>query len=229
LSAAFASVAALAVPADSWHGKLRMPIVPRRSKSLLGLLCFAVAGGLGAAAGNALGGFLVTVAVTSGWTEKAAAQLLIQGSLAGLGVRLLVGWIANQQYRRSLHFLTLLLCLGALGFGLLALNRSTTWTMGTLIAFGAGWGWSGVFHLAVVLVNSEAPARATGLTQAGTFAGAAIGPFVFGLMAEHASFSNAWWLAALWQIIAAGLVVANWRSFSYRPEQNDNSDAITTV
>jgi cyanate permease len=172
---------------------------------------------------------LVTAAVTSGWTETAAAHLLIQGSLAGLGVRLLVGWIANQQYRRSLDFLTLLLCFGAIGFGLLALNRGTTWTLGTLMAFGAGWGWSGVFHLAVVLANDEAPALATELTQAGTFAGAALGPFVFGLLAEHASFSNAWWLAALWQIIAAVLVVASRRSFVYRPKQDVNSDAVTTV
>src|SRR3712207_5507729 len=64
--------------------------------------------------------------------------------------------------------------------------------LGTLLAFGAGWGWPGLFNFAVVKSNPGAPAAATGITQTGASGGAALGPLVFGLVVEATSYDAAW-------------------------------------
>ncbi len=225
VAAAVALLATWLVPIQA----TRLDPLPKTARQPLrgawSIICLGVAGGLGAAAGNALGGFLVLAGVATGLSEEAAARLLIHGSLVGLAMRLLVGWVANRQYRRSLDMLVVLLCFGAAGFALLALNQGNTLLPGTLLAFGAGWSWSGVFHLAVVLANEDAPASATGFTQAGIFAGAALGPFVFGVLAEHVSFSKAWWIAALWQILAALLVIFS-RRFTHADPRSAASSYV---
>jgi predicted MFS family arabinose efflux permease len=64
--------------------------------------------------------------------------------------------------------------------------------IGTLLAFGAGWGWPGLFNFAVVRSNPGAPAAATGITQTGASAGAALGPLLFGVVVQGTSYGVAW-------------------------------------
>lgn len=57
-------------------------------------------------------------------------------------------------------------------------------------------------------LNPDAPAIATGTTQAGAFAGAALGPLVFGLAAQQISFRVAWGLLAAIGVVAAFVMLA---------------------
>jgi hypothetical protein len=91
-------------------------------------------------------------------------------------MRPLSGWIANRPYQRSLDLLIARQGLSAVGVALLALYLGYTWLQGTQFAFGAGWSWSGVCYLAVVLASEEVMLLATGFTQVRIYGGAALGP-----------------------------------------------------
>jgi MFS family permease len=91
-----------------------------------------------------------------------------------------------------LRLVATMLGIGVVGFALLATGDSGLILPGALLAFGAGWGWPGLFNFAVVKTNPRAPAAATGITQTGASGGAALGPLVFGLVVEATSYDAAW-------------------------------------
>jgi len=64
--------------------------------------------------------------------------------------------------------------------------------LGTFVAFALGWGWPGLFNLAVVDLNRHAPGAATGVTQTGIYVGAAAGPAAYGLLSHEIGYSGAW-------------------------------------
>ncbi len=74
--------------------------------------------------------------------------------------------------------------------------------VGVLLAFGAGWGWPGLFNFAVVKSNPGAPAAATGVTQTGASAGAALGPLIFGFVVQASSYSTAWMLCGVFALLS---------------------------
>ena len=71
------------------------------------------------------------------------------------------------------------------------------------MAFSLGWGWPGLFNLAVVDHNRDAPAAATGVTQTGIYVGAAAGPAAFGLVSTELGYSAAWAMAGGLCLLAA--------------------------
>ena len=60
-----------------------------------------------------------------------------------------------------------LLLAGSAGFALLATDSAAPFVAGALVAFALGWGWPGLFNLAVVDRHREAPGAATGVSQTG--------------------------------------------------------------
>jgi hypothetical protein len=62
----------------------------------------------------------------------------------------------------------------------------------TVIVFGTGWAWPGLFNFAVVRDNVNAPAVASGITGTGQFAGGIVGPVAFGALVERTSYQVAW-------------------------------------
>ena len=68
--------------------------------------------------------------------------------------------------------------------------------LAALIVGSIGWSWPGTLTLAVVFRRPEAPAWAVGVMMSGLFAGAAGGPLLVGLLAEHEHFAAAWSLCA---------------------------------
>jgi predicted MFS family arabinose efflux permease len=81
---------------------------------------------------------------------------------------------------------------GSLGFALLATGEAALFVIGVFAAFALGWGWPGLFNLAVVDLNRGAPGAATGVTQTGIYVGAAAGPAAYGLVSEEYGYSTAW-------------------------------------
>jgi hypothetical protein len=75
--------------------------------------------------------------------------------------------------------------------------------VGSLLAFGAGWGWTGLYHLAIVRLRPRAPAAASGAASTALFIGAVAGPWGFGTLAAATSYRLAWVTAGGWLLLAA--------------------------
>lgn len=206
LAAVLALAIAAAVPRQALPAERRVDPgsdEPLRTRTLLSL---GAAGALAAMSGNALGAFATASAVDGGIGEGAAGLLLALGSGAALAVRIGAGWLADRRGWDGFRQVTVLLVIGSAGFALLAVQAPLALVVGTLVAFGPGWGWPGLFNFAVVARNRRAVAAATGITQGGIYVGAALGPAAFGLVASRFSFEVAWLGTAVLALAAASLV-----------------------
>lgn len=172
------------------------------------LLRLAAAGGLASAAANSLGTFLVLWGVAAGLAPGTSGLMFAVGSAASILSRISMGRIADARSFSALGVVGGLLLAGAVGFALLA-TGSLPWLylVGTLLGFSAGWGWPGLFNLAIVRTNRQAPAAATGVTQAGVYTGGVVGPPLFGLVAQTFSYEAAWTAGAIVLAVAAALVL----------------------
>jgi MFS family permease len=114
------------------------------------------------------------------------------------------GWLADRHPDRSRYlFIANLLAGGAVGYGLLATGSIPLLVVGSLMAYGMGWAWTGLFHFAVIKDNRAAAASVTGFVQTGLSLGAASGPLVFGIVAQTFSYTAAWTTAAVLSLLAA--------------------------
>lgn len=184
-----------------------------------GLAGITVAGGAAAATVTASSAFLVISAVDVGVSEGRAGLLLALASIVSLAARIGVGWHADRRQRRSLWSVALLLGVGAAGLLALASGSVVLLVPGAMLAFAAGTGWPGLYHLAVVHRYLRTPAAATGTVQTGLAIGAAIGPLAFGLVVERWSFGAAWSATAATALLASALVVRSARR--WRREDGD--------
>ncbi|MBK1787570.1 MFS transporter [Prauserella cavernicola] len=171
------------------------------------LSVIGAAAGLGAASANALGIFLVASAVERGVSPGLAGLVLTLGSVVGLLMRLLHGWLADRRSGGHVAVVAGCLLLGAIGLVLLAVPGPVWLIVGTVLGFGLGWSWPGLLQFAVVRLNPSAPAAATSIVQAGVYAGGFIGPIGFGFLATHASFTVAWAVSAAAMLVAGGAVL----------------------
>lgn len=164
--------------------------------------------GFGAAAAGTLGAFLVNAAVAAGIAEGPAGLLVSVGSALGIAVRLLAGRLADRRAGGHLRVVSLMLVAGSLAYALYATEVAWVLLVATPLAFGAGWGWPGLFNLAVVRAHPAAPGAASGVTQTGTYIGAVAGPVVFGAVVEAAGYRAAWLLAATFALLGAATIAA---------------------
>jgi MFS family permease len=206
--AALALAVAFLVPAAS-ESTLRQGGERREKDARVAPLALLALGiGLGSTAATPLGAFIVESSVTAGLRVETAGLLLALGSAVNIVVRVAFGHLADRMSGGRLRLVAAMLGIGVVGFALLATGEGGLIVPGALLAFGAGWGWPGLFNFAVVKTSPGAPAAATGITQTGASGGAALGPLVFGLVAEVSSYDVAWLgsgamaLAALVAILA---------------------------
>ena len=158
----------------------------------------------------AVASFVVVYAVDIGFAEGTAGLLLALGSSAGIVTRLIAGWLIDRRQQAGLPGIAALLAAGTLGLIVVAIGGRGWVVAGSLIGFIGGWGWSGLLTFAVVSANPEAPAAATGIAHTGTYVGAAAGPALFGLLAEHVSYEAAWWSTAGALALATVIMVWVW-------------------
>ena len=188
----------------------------RAEGSLRPLLWLAVAAGLSSAAAVTLGSFFVDSTVEVGLSKSTAGLMLALGSAISITSRLIAGTVADRRKGNLLGLVAAMLAAGAVSYLVFAWRVPASHWIGLSIAFGAGWAWLGVFNLAVVRANPNSPGRATGITQSGTYVGASMGPLIFGLLADHASYSAAWIVAAFIAIGASLAVLHARRSLRSR-------------
>lgn len=184
------------------------------------LVVLAATTGLGVGAMDALAAFAVAYGVEAGLAEGSAGLLLSAASIAALSTRLLSGWLIDRRPAAGLRGITSLLLAGTVGMVALAAGGRTWLIAGMLLAFGAGWGWSGLMTFTVVWSNPEAPAAATGVTHTGTFAGAAAGPPLVGLLIAATSYAVGWWVVAGALLVAAAMAA----SVRLEPSGPDGTD-----
>jgi MFS family permease len=171
------------------------------------LVLLAVALGVGTAAAVSLGSFLVESLVAGGIDAGTAGWMLAGGSATGVLARLISGALTDRRPDSALQLMAGMLVIGAAGYLVLARGSSALLMVGTVLAFSCGWGWHGLLFYAVVRLNPNAPAAATGIVTTGGAGGAALGPLAFGLVVTSASYVLAWQLAAAAALVSAVLVV----------------------
>lgn len=204
-----AGLALTALPLVPPDGRGRQRRARRRDgeRATASLVVVGVAATLAAGAANALGTFLVDSAVARGLAPGLAGLTLTLGGVVCMAGRVVGGWLADRRAGGHVGVLAMLLVVGAAGLALLALPSAAALVAGVLLGFGLGWAWPGLLNYAVVQLNPLAPATATSITQTGVYAGGCVGPLVFGPVAAHAGYPEAWLTAAAAMLAAAALML----------------------
>ena len=205
-AAAVAVLASVAVPGEDGHGPARASPPARLAVPAARLVALAAAAALGTAGSDAAATFLVAHSVDVGIDPGAAGFLLAVASIGAMSVRLSAGWLVDRLPTAGLPAIVGLLLVGMAGVATMAVAGRSWLIVGALLAFMGGWGWKGLLTFSVVRANPQAPAAATGITNTGTFVGAALGPPAFALVAQQATFATAWWSAAAALGVAAVIV-----------------------
>lgn len=206
-------VAALAVRQAPVRVERAPSSVPRDRPPATALVVSGVATMLASSAVVCLGAFLPVWAHSLGLSPARSGLLLSAGGALALVARLGSGFAADRRAGWHMPVVAAHLVVGAVGVSLLSLEDVTMLVVGTLIAFGIGWSWPGVLLFAVVRVGRDSPGAASGAIQGGNFAGAALGPALFGHLATASGYSTAWRAAACMMLIAAALVAIARRMF----------------
>lgn len=181
------------------------------------LIVLAIGMGLGSSAANGLGAFLVSSAVHSGWAPGAAGLLVVLGSVSGICARLLNGVLADRRGGKHIMVTAWMVGTGGIGYLLLMLGYSWLIIPATVIGYGAGWGWNGLFNFAVVWNYPRSAGYATGITQSGAYIGSVFGPLCFGLLVDRLGYSAAWTSASIEAFGAAIAMLIARRMISSSP------------
>lgn len=198
-------------------------LIDRASMKPLVMLALGVC--LGSAMVNSLGAFITSSAVEAGITAGGAGLLLAVGSALGLTLRIGWGAMADRRDTSLLVVVASLLTGGSVGLFAIAVGRPALLVVGTLLAFGSGWSWPGVFNLAIVNHYADVPAAATGITQTGTNVGGACGPLVMGFLVEHFGYGQAWTTFGFVALTAAAVVLVGRAWLAVRPERPQPAEA----
>ncbi|WP_235735363.1 MFS transporter [Nocardioides alcanivorans] len=160
-------------------------------RSLMAAL--VVSGCLGSAAATALPSFAATTGLAVGTTAWVVAGAQITGSLVSILVRVAAPVATSHaSLRRRLHAVAGLQALGLVAMLGIATETPVGFVVGSIAAFGFGWGWNGLYNLVVALARPSEVAAATGLSQAGVFLGGTVGPLAFAMIARDEHFGTGW-------------------------------------
>jgi MFS family permease len=113
--------------------------------------------------------------------------------------RLGSGWLVDRRCTNGIGELGALTLVSVGAFALLWMSAGSDllFVTGTLVGFGAGWGWQGLIHFATVRSHPTAVASASGLVLTAIYIGMVFGPATTGFVAQHFSYTDAWLIAAL--------------------------------
>lgn len=185
-----------------WFGGVDRPA--RRQMVLL-----ASAGALGSASANAMGIFLIDWTVVNGGTAVQGARLATIGSVCGIVTRIAVGALGDRLRNRVYQIVLVQLVAGAIGFALIAGGSfSLLSTLGVILAFAGGWGWTGLLAYIVTSLAPANPAAATGLSQFGVLLGGGLGPTLLGFAFASDRPAFGWYVCAAAGALAALLVLS---------------------
>lgn len=164
-------------------------------------------GCLASAAATALPSFGASTGLAIGVAPWLVAGSQIAGSLTSIAVRVVAPVVTSHAtLRRRLLTVAALQALGLVAMLGMATGTPAGFVVGSIAAFGFGWGWNGLFNLIVALARPGRIASATGLTQGGVFLGGTLGPLTFTAIAGEDHFGSGW--IAMAGIMAVAVVSA---------------------
>jgi MFS family permease len=169
------------------------------------LLLAAGAFALVSTSATALSTFFVDFGVSRGLSPGTAGALLALGSGSAIAARLLLGWYAPRSH--GMAVVASMMLIGSLGYFLLTPAVPWLVPLGIVLAYAAGWGWTGILSLAVVSAYARTPGEATGIVQAGGAAGGIAGPILVGSLAQQFSYQLAWGVAGVAMVAGCLLLV----------------------
>ena len=221
----WAFVGALAIPPTAiWASMMQSTPMQKRSTGspaagqspgprTQAYLWLALFTGIGTMASGPIITFTVRTLVEAGLSPATAGTLFAAASVVALGIRVGGGYLCDRHGIGGIVFAGTLLAVGAAGMTLMATGHAIVAVPGTFIALGAGWGWFGLLLLGVAQVAPRRAGRMTGVMQSAGAAGAAVGPSVFGFLADGAGYGAAWTTMAVTTAISAGIILrmsASW-------------------
>lgn len=166
----------------------------------------AIGGGFAAAGLVTAAGFLVLAAKDAGFSDGSAGVLLAVGGGIMIPARLSWGLLADRFSFNRFRAVTVCLACAVVSFLLFSTESKSAIVAGTLLLFGVGWSWPGLFLFAVLEQHPEAPGASTAIVQTGIRVGAFSAPLAFGWLADNRGFGTAWLLPACSAAIATFLV-----------------------
>lgn len=146
----------------------------------------------------AMNGFLTVTAVqVIGVTPALAATAFACAFGAATVARLFWGWYSDRFMRENRIALLAVLCAlsacASLSFALLRPSVALLLIPAALFIGFCGAGWNGVMAAALAEIGgADRAGSALGLTLTAIFAASAVGPLVFGTIADHTSLDTAW-------------------------------------
>jgi MFS family permease len=177
------------------------------------LLC-GVAITFASAAANFLGAFIASWGYESGLTVTTTGLLMAVGSAGSIVVRIGSGYRADGRQGANMPVVAFQMLCGAVCLGGVAVGTPFTVLGFGFLAFAVGWAWPGLLLYAVARLGRDAPARASGVVQAGAFVGGALGPLTLGALAGQVGFRVSWLVASACFLVAGGLVLLARRLFA---------------
>lgn len=168
----------------------------------------ALGGLFASASASGLVAYLVVYAADAGLSEGAAGLLLAIASVVCVITRVRAGVRVDRRRTPLLPQMAALVLAGAVGFVLLVVGAASAVVVGSVLALGIGWGWSGLYLLAAVEHGTAGTGRAVGTAVTGSFAGATLGPLLVALVATTSSFEVAWAVCAVLSVTGAAAFVA---------------------
>jgi MFS family permease len=191
------------------------------------LILLAIGGLLAGSGTGVLPAFLVDGLVDHGLSPGSAAGLLALGGLLGFVSRVVVGGLSDRWPKPLAHLraVAIMTVVAAASLAVLAVGGTEAVLIAaTVTVFTVGWAWPGLIHYAVIATHPDTPAAATTYMQTGTFLGAVLGPFGFGLLAQHSSFAAAWGASSAVLLAAACFLAIGVRSLKRAPTASDACD-----
>ncbi len=184
---------------------------PRRTVEPLSdtaLRKLALAGMLATIGVVGLSTFLVASLVEDGFADGPAGWLQFGGAIFSVLARVSYGVVADRTGTRGFASVSALYGIGAFVYLSWIPTTGAALAVLVVVAYATAWGWPGLYTYSVVNANTATAAKSSGVSQAGIFAGAALGPLIVGQIIERASFDASWGFIA-GCLLAASMVMAS--------------------
>lgn len=172
------------------------------------LKLWALAAALSAMGNNAVATYFVELGTHSGLGTAVTGSLLSLSALFAIAVRITAGALTDRAPRRNPAVIVTMMLTGGLGLALIAIGTSTTFVLGAILAFSAGWGWTGLLLVTTLRLVPSRTEDAGHTVQVGIYAGATIAPFAFGVLSSAFGFPVTALVAAAAAVAAGAAMTA---------------------
>ncbi|WP_279578618.1 MFS transporter [Streptomyces sp. Tu 3180] len=178
---------------------------PRTGRTLL---LWSSAAALAATGNNAVATYFVHLGTDSGLSPTTAGHLLTASSVLAIAVRVAAGALTDRAPGRNPTVIAAMMCTGGFGLALIAAGTPVAFTVGALLAFSAGWGWTGLLLATALHLVTDQAEYAGHTVQVGIYTGATIAPFAFGAISGALGFTPTALVAATAAFAGAGAITA---------------------